>query len=539
MDSSDKQLQEELRALQEAHGELVARVVALEEGRGIVPVEAEVLPELETTAARDLADWPRRIAVVSFALGGAMILRVATQQGLLDATAGTWLGLVYAALLVASPLLPGRLGRRYPLLPYCGAVLPTLIVLESVLRFDQLSPALAAAALHGTALLGAFTAARARLERLAGIALAAAMAGSLGLIARPEAIPLCAYGVLLEVVASRELVRRRAWSVMRPLVMLPAALFLAAALLYAGKREAYAGVLPHVGIAVLGTWVVVLGYHLRILGKVASPAPGWLPFFSLWAIGLGAFLDPLVTSWVALGGAAGVGLVTMVVVRRGRLGTGAVGLAAASIFLVAGAAIAVPGRSLLLALWVLFAASHSRRLTSNLLALLAGLLALGAALFASLDAGLIVRDPALSPYAVVALLVVAALFAHYFRYRPAGEEETRPPANGYVAPISLFAGVVILYLVGRGLLALVVPSEEVYHLSQTVLLGLFAIIALLLGRVARIALPAWVGILALLLLIGRIVFMDLFTLQGIPLLLSIVTLGAASGIASMALRHRE
>jgi len=466
-----------------------------------------------------------------------MILRVATQQGLLDATAGTWFGLVYAALLVASPLLPGKLGRRYPLLPYCGAVLPTLIVLESVLRFDQLSPALAAAALHGTALLGAFTAARARLETLAGIALAAAMAGSLGLIARPEAIPLCAYGVLLEVVASRELVRRRAWSVMRPLVMLPAAFFLAAALLYAGKRETYVAVLPHIATAVLGTWVVVLGYHLRILGKVASPAPGWLPFFSLWAIGLGAFLDPTVTSWAALGTGIGVGVTAMVVVRRGRLGAGAVGLAAASIFLIAGTAIAVPGRSIVLALWVLFAASLARRLTSNLLGILAAILSLGAAFLVSLDAGFVVRDPALSPYAAAAVLVAALLFAHYFRYRPPGEEETKPPANGYVAPISLFGGVVVLYLLGRTLLAPVAPSEEVFHLLQTVLLGLFAILALLLGRVPHVALPAWVGILALLLLIGRVVFMDLFSLQGIPLLLSIVTLGVASGIASMALRR--
>ena len=80
MDSSTKQLQEEVRALQHAHGKLAARVAALEEGADVVPVQEEVLPELETTASRALADWPRRIAVVSFALGGAMILRVATQQ---------------------------------------------------------------------------------------------------------------------------------------------------------------------------------------------------------------------------------------------------------------------------------------------------------------------------------------------------------------------------------------------------------------------------------------------------------------------------
>ena len=536
MDSSFEQLRAQLRSLTEAHQALAARVAALESEAGLAPADPESLPEAETTASREFADWPRRIAVVSFALGGAMILRVATQQGLLDPTAGTWLGLVYAALLVATPILPGQLGRRYPLLPYCGAVLPTLIVLESVLRFDQLPPALAAAALHGTALLGAVAAVRARLGRLAGIALAAAMAGSLGLIARPEAIPLCAYGVLLEVVAARELVRRRGWSVLRPLVLLPAALFLAAALLYAGKRATYTAVLPHVAGAVLGTWFVALIYHLRMLGKVASPATGWLPFFSLWAVGLGAFLDPQVASWAALGAAVVVAAMALTAARRKCLGSGSIGLAVASAFLLAGATIEAPGRSLLLATWVLLTAYFSRRLTSNGLGILVALLAVAAAVLGSLDASLVVRTPELSLYALGAVVVAAILLAHYFLYRQVGENETVPPANGYLAPISLFGGVVVLYLLGRAVLAPVSSSSEVYHLLQTVLLGLFATLALLLGRVQRVALPAWVGILALVLLVGRVTFMDLFSLQGIPLLCSIVTLGVASGIASITLR---
>lgn len=537
MDSSSKQLQEELRELQRAHQELEARVAALESGEVVIREDPRPVAEFETTASRELADWPRRIAVVSFALGGAMILRVATQQGLLDATAGTWLGLVYAALLVATPLLPGQLGRRFPLLPYCGAVLPTLIVLESVVRFQQLSPALGAAALHGTALLAAVAAVRARLERLAGIALAAAMAGSLGLIGEPSALPLCAYGALLEVVASRELVRRRGWSVLRPLAMLPAALFIAAALLYAGKRDNYAEVLPHLAGAVLGIWFVVLVYHLRMLGRVASPAPGWLPFFSLWAVGLGAFLDPFIISWVALAGAVGVAVLAMVAVRRHQLRPGAVGLAAASALLLAGAAIAVPGRGLVLAVWVLLTAFFARELVSNLLGALAALLAVAAAVFVTFDAGLAVHEPALSPQLLVAMGVAAILLAHYFLYRSTGEAETSPPTNGYFAPISLIGGVVVLYLLGRIMLVPVATSEEVYHLLQTNLLGLFAILALLLGRSQRIALPPWIGILALVFLVARVTFMDLFVLQGIPLLISIVTLGIASGIASMALRQ--
>ncbi len=537
MESSMKQLQEELHALQLAHAQLEARVAGLESAEAISPTEAVPPPELETTATRVLVDWPRRIAVVSFALGGAMILRVATQQGFLDATAGTWLGLFYAALLVATPLLPGQLGRRFPLLPYCGAVLPTLIVLESVVRFGQLSPALGAAALHGTALLAAVAAVRARLGRLAGIALAAAMAGSVGLIGQPSAMPLCAYGALLEVVASRELVRRRGWSVLRPLVMLPAALFVAAAILYSGRRDGYAEVLPHLAATVLGIWLVVLVYHLRMLGKVASPAPGWLPFFSLWAVGLGAFLNPVMASWLALAAAVGVAVVAMVAVRRHQLRPGAVGLAVASAFLLAGSAIAVPGRSLLFAVCLLVTAFFARQLVSNLLGALAALLAVAAAVFVALDSGLVVSEPALSLQAVGAVVVASILMAHYFKYRAVGEAETSPPANGYSAPISLIGGVVVLYLLGRALLVPVATSEETYHLLQTALLGFFAVLGLLLGRSRQAALPAWVGVLALVFLVARVALMDLFILQGIPLLLSIVTLGIASGIASMALRR--
>jgi hypothetical protein len=538
MDSSLKKLQEEMTRLVSGFAALEARVASLE--GALLPPEAEpVSPEVsqDGLVAPSLADWPRRIAVVSFALGGALVLRVATQQNLLDPTAGTWLGLAYAALLVATPLLPGQFGRRYPLLPYCGALLPMLIVLESVLRFDQLAPGMAAAALHGTALLGAFSAVRARLGRLAGIALATAITASLGLVGRPDAMVWCAYGVLLEVVAAHELVRRRHWTVLRPLVLVPAMLLLGVALLYASQRPAYAGVTPHLVVAVAGTWAVVFAAHLGWLKRQRVATAGWLPVVSVWAVALSMYAAPARVPYAAGALAILVAATALRAAFRGHT-AGVAGLVSASSFLAAGAALGLPGRAVVLALWSLLASWFARRLVVAPLAVLAASLVLAATALFLVDAGMVTNRPEMSLEVLPGLLVASLLLTHYVLFRGQPETETVPPASGVLAPVSLLGGVVLCFFLCRLLLGRLAPADAHYQLLQTGLLGLFAAAALLLARWPRSRLPNWVGILGLVLLVLKVVLMDLFTLQGIPLLLSVVTLGAASALASLTLRTR-
>ena len=83
-----------------------------------------------------------RVAMLSFVLLGALVLRVLTQQHILGDRFGTLLGFVYAGHLIVLSFLPGRPGqfaRATSLFQCCGVLLGDFIALESALRAHTLT----------------------------------------------------------------------------------------------------------------------------------------------------------------------------------------------------------------------------------------------------------------------------------------------------------------------------------------------------------------------------------------------------------------
>ncbi len=105
----------------------------------------------ETSAPRAIAveagSWAKmgqellpRLAAVSFMLVFALLLRTLTDNGMLEHVIGTYIGLIYAAGLVAAGIyLYGRSSRLAPVFPVCGILLFLAVLVEGHGKFAALS----------------------------------------------------------------------------------------------------------------------------------------------------------------------------------------------------------------------------------------------------------------------------------------------------------------------------------------------------------------------------------------------------------------
>ena len=148
--SVDARLAEVLQAVRELTrriDEFDARLGALEVGAPQTPSPVAAAPPGEPVAsAAVMMSWVghsrvlQRIAMVSFVLVVALVLRTLTDSRWIGASVGVALGIVYSGVLLALGawlLAPRRRGQR--VLPICGVILLCSVALEAHGRFRLIS----------------------------------------------------------------------------------------------------------------------------------------------------------------------------------------------------------------------------------------------------------------------------------------------------------------------------------------------------------------------------------------------------------------
>lgn len=118
----------------------------------------QAVPESEETARvvssqndQNITTVLSTIATVSFLLAIALVLRTVVDNGTIDRQVGSYLGMIYAAMLLAHSFWRYSHGHpHFPVYSTCGALLIFSIVYESQSKFDTLSAPVAYALLGAT-----------------------------------------------------------------------------------------------------------------------------------------------------------------------------------------------------------------------------------------------------------------------------------------------------------------------------------------------------------------------------------------------------
>jgi hypothetical protein len=261
---------------------------------------------------------------------------------------------------------------------------------------------------------------------------------------------------------------------------------------------------------------------------MADGETAWLVIVSLWC---GALVRFAVPSGAVAGAVAAAALLAVgYVLARAQTGRSAVTAA------VAGGALAVislPGLDptalglgfVPLALWAI-----NRTQASDAFDVLGGI----AAVTATFGALPVLVDVPVSGFTLLfsSLFLGVALTGHW----AARGVTTR--TRRFLAPVSLVAGWVLLFLGGRALLFDVLGESDGFHLAVTLELATFALVSQTLGK--RLESKTWLvaGVAAIGLLAAKSVLWDLFHLGGAYATGSVVALGVASGVTSFLLRRR-
>jgi hypothetical protein len=284
--------------------------------------------------------------------------------------------------------------------------------------------------------------------------------------------------------------------------------------------------------------VVSSAMRWRILTRAES---AWLPFISFWVYGLAYFYVPSPTVQV------GAGMSIVLTVMAGWLArhpalrtpsltglsvTGAV-LAALSFSSLDPTGIAWAAA----ALGVLFV---SREIISNFLGVFSHLLVIGSVIVAFWRGQLLALAHTNWDIRILGGLSLGLLlFGHYYLAGNSRKSRGKVEANRLLAPLTLFWAVVVFFCVMRLTAFQIFAAGNAYQLSQTVTLTGLAIAALSVGKWLNKQVWYYIGLLGIAVLTFRVVFFDMFSLQGSYLLGSVCSLGAASVMTSLALRRRE
>ncbi|MBI5508563.1 MAG: hypothetical protein HY903_07405 [Deltaproteobacteria bacterium] len=539
-------LSKELGELQRMVRELQARVARLEGGALPREAPAAATPDapLAPVAAGGLfATLFSRMALVCFALVGALVLRVATQGGYLPNVTGTAVGLAYSALLLALPALLRRVGSPHAgaaaVLQYCAVVLAPLVILEMVHRIQVLPVGVASAVLLVVGLGGISIAATTGARGLAALSLVADLGGILLLGPSPEGASIRALSAFVLVIVSLWLAHRKTWPLLRPLALLPSGVTLCMAVLMTARRPEFpADVTLVLFSTVVGMWVAVAANHLLRRALLTSSESSWLALAGLSTTGVAIFYAPSLAP-PSIAGLGFIGLAGMLHLARRKLAPKPA-LVSATIALALPAAAAlffVDPSGITLALVALLVWAISVALASELAAVTAALVALAAAVF-SLGRGHLWALEGLEPLPMLAgVVLAAALFTHgclascHPRFRLA------TTAGRSLASLSLAAGFVVLFAVARATSRWLWGAADAHHLTTTAVLCVLALFALRMSGWLQSRTWLGLGIVGVTLLAGKVLFYDLFALAAPYALGAVVALGGAFVATSVTLRR--
>ena len=527
--------------LRERVSRLEARLARLEQGSSlpglpVSPAVGGVGDRLPLNPDLTVASVFTRVAMLSFVLMGALILRELTQRNVLNAGFGTVLGFAYAGHLVVLGLLPGRPGRfarATSLFQCCGVMLGFVIALESALRSHALTRPTAMLVMGGFALLGL---GMATVFRKATLVATALVGGVLALVALGlEADGLVLQWSLLVLLGALAagLSWRRAWGFLRPVLFPLLMILLAVGFVLADKAALDRG--PLYACAAAFGFVLALqhGLAFRRLGWAAL----WLPLSTLWLGVLVGFSDwPFFAVSAAIFSALAVLGVALAVRACPAATAGVTGLAATATLAgivgwplldASGVLCALAG----LTLWTVAPGGRSRPAWAAVSAVVMLSAAAAWGVVHSVRAGL-EPLPLLAGAFLAALLII-----HYLRTGRSWPGMPSGPAQ-HVAPVVLVAGLLVLFAVLRALMSGLLSAPAPFQLAQTVVLTGAAVVLTRCGQVSQRRAILYAGLACMLISLVKVGLIDVRQLSGLRLLVSIVCLGLSSVGVSVILRQR-
>ena len=536
--------QDELAELRQRVRQLENRVAQIEQGATRPsPTESPATPDAGILPSpidtdRTVATVFTRVAMLSFVLLGALILRILTQQHLLGDGFGTLLGFVYAGHLIVLSFLPGRPGqfaRATNLFQCCGVILSFFIALESALRSHTLLRPTARICIGSFAALALVVSVWHRKAPLAATALGGGLLAlvALGLDADGLALQL---SLMIAITAAAALCSwRTAWGFLRLLMNPLLLLLLSAGPFLAGRENVNCTPLD---LCAAAFWFVLLLQHLLAFKKLGR-ATVWLPMTTAW-LALFAGLE----SWPALGAlaisvsvlATGVLFLAVRATQAPNALAGITGMAATAV--IAGA----PGWLLFdpsgglcafagLAIW---AAARPSQFHPAWSTVSAAILLMAAAICGVFH--LVLADT--SPSALLPGALLAAILLVYFLRTGRPKTESTGDLEPIIRIMGFVSGLLVLLALFRGLAHKLFPEPAAFLLAQTAILTMTAVILTFRGQTRHQRAIMYIGLLCMFVSLVKVGFSDLRQLTGLYLLASIVLLGLSSVAISLILRRR-
>lgn len=524
-------------------------------------------------ASEELLSWVDRayilprLATTSFILVVAVALRTLTDSGVVDLQFGTLLGMLYAILLIAySWFAYGKKSAHAPVFALWGTIVMCAVVVETH-RIFQALPTVVAYLLLAAA--GWTTVLMSRRFRVA----LPVFAGTLGMSFGAFAInfPSPTFPLLTVIMILANIFAAYATGLLRASwlrwLLLALTLFMVQIWdfklgVYLGRGStadldlSLLGFLPAIGSLALAFAAIALA---GVLGKIQEKVSSfdvvmpvlnvlWLFGAAHYAIGL-KLAEPWVFGVPAVCAGAGHLWIAWWLVRRGgEAAHGTTSFALAGGLLIALALPAAVGHALIastviallavgLALTSLHIGHGGVRLVSYLLQFYASV-SLVVLLFAAETA-----VPSLVGAAASGLLALTGTYHYYWSRRhpptPGGPLTDRFNRDDRWAALLLIAALLSGFFTLRmglyqTLQTLHLATPFAFSSGQSLLINLVAIALLIIGLRQRNKELRNIGVLVTMVAIGK-VFLDLFSLKGLPLLVSIFSFGVVAALASFVL----
>lgn len=526
-----------LAELRERIHALEARVDCLEHGRAIPGRSTSASSQRprsedseEVTAARAFT----RIAMLSFTLFGALILRILTQQNVLGTGFGTVLGVIYAGHLIVLSFLPGRLGnlaRQTSLFQCSGVVLGFVIAIESSMRTHTMDRPTAMVLIAGFAALAALVGVLRNKVTLVATGLLGAVAAIIALSLDRDHLALQLVLLVGLTATAVGFSWKDRWGHLRLLALPLLMLILSIGMWLAHQQSMSTGPLV---LAAGALWAIVVIQHVAALHRL-GPAAAWLPGVTIWVLCLAA-----IHGWNGTGKAAAVvatlalALLPLIATRGALLAPATAGLTATATVagLVGWPSLDTSGLLCALAgtaLWL--TASRAPTAWSAGGAIL--LMGEGAALHLYR----LLSGPAPRTILAAGLLLAALLILHYLRSGRIKPTESGTTAQ-LLAPVALAAGLLVLLALFREVARRLIMDESLFLLAQTAVLSGTAVGLTAWGHVSHRRAVFYSGVVCMVLALAKVGLVDLLQLKSLYLLASVIFIGLSSVAVSLILRRR-
>ncbi len=482
--------------------------------------------------------------MICFVLVGALVLRVISQQNLINTFASVCLGLVYCVFLIIAPLLSRVpfLFRYQKVVSWCGVFLAPLIILESFHYYHILEAHFATLSMFVIGSVAVVVGTTKKQSSFATTALLLSLLAIAGLGLTLEALLLRCSVIVVFSITAFTVASFRNWPALRSLILLFSALGIGFAALVTGSRE---GIPVEISLSmklmVVVFWLIVSANHVVRSKNVTSTEAAWLSVISGWAAGIlfiisrsqAVVFTPVVAIiLLAAGGLLAVYSRSRIIAARGFLASGCV------LALISFPQIDFSGVGL--GLFAILLSISAQRIKDPVVMVFSSIMFIITSVIAIKQQNLFSGTDTTHSLALVGTLMLAfMLIAHSW---VAGGRQWKGSSiviGRYLAPVSFFAGLLVGFGVIIKFLVIVLGFGLVLSFSITMTAAIFAIFTLLAGKKFGYTGIYAAGITATVLLAIKVVFWDMFQLKDGYLLAAFVVLGGVFIVISVTLKQSD